>query len=181
MPITEARRALLERPSDIIITDQTMPGLNVTDFCMKLSPLLARDAEQSKETAPPGARPDARRGASREGQMKQKLIMLLALSSLAAFAAYAQVSPAARPAPRTQLDAATGVIAGNVTLGKTYHLAAGVVGYAVEPLIYDFTFAGGYASLTFVAEGAPDPKPTPTPLPKPCLPKGVRRGKGGCK
>lgn len=160
-------------------------------------------------------------GIRREGRMKQKLIMLIVLSSLSSFTAYAQVSPAARRAPPTQLDAATGVIAGNVvtkdgrpvvgavvlllsgagaaathqlvadvqtdaagqftfagTPGKSYHLVAGSVGYAVAPLIYDFTFAGGYASLTFVAEGTP--APTPAPLPKPCS-KRAPRGKGACK
>jgi DNA-binding NtrC family response regulator len=33
----EARRALLERPSDIIISDQTMPGLNGKDFLCEVA------------------------------------------------------------------------------------------------------------------------------------------------
>lgn len=33
----EARRALLERPADIVISDQTMPGLNGTDFLSEIS------------------------------------------------------------------------------------------------------------------------------------------------
>lgn len=33
----EARRALLERPADIIISDQTMPGSNGTDFLSEVA------------------------------------------------------------------------------------------------------------------------------------------------